>query len=287
MPADLHVDWHTCDVTNAAQVAAVVGQVQPDYVFHLAALIKSESLADLLAVNVLGTQHVLDALVAARPEARVLVTGSSAEYGLARHDELPIREENPLRPLQPYGVSKVAQSLRAAQYAYSDDLYVLRVRTFNLTGPGEPDTLVCSAFARQIAEIEHGLRPPVLRVGNLESGRDFVDVRDAVRAYWLVIQHGSAGEVYNVCSGTSVLIREVLRVLVSEADTRVEVEKDEQRYTAGDVPLQYGDATRLRRSTAWSPTIPLKVSLRDLMNFWRDRVSQACGLAQSSGSVIQ
>ncbi|MGA2585567.1 MAG: GDP-mannose 4,6-dehydratase [Candidatus Aminicenantales bacterium] len=268
-PSDLRITWHACDIIHAAQVAEVVGQVQPDYVFHLAALTKSKSLTDLLAVNVLGTQNVLDALVAARPEARVLVAGSSAEYGLVRPDELPIREDHPLRPLSPYGVSKVAQSLLAAQYVYRHNLAVVRTRTFNLTGPGEPDALVCSAFARQIAEIERGLRPPVLKVGNLESARDFVDVRDAVRAYWLVAKHGEPGEVYNVCSGKASPIRGVLEALFELTPMKVEVLEEAQRRTAWDVPIQYGDVTKLRDVTRWSQAVSLQESLRDLMDLWR------------------
>jgi GDP-4-dehydro-6-deoxy-D-mannose reductase len=276
VPAGLHVDWHPCDVTNATQVAAVVGQVQPDYVFHLAALIKSESLADLLAVNVLGTQNVLDALVAARPEARVLVTGSSAEYGLAWPEELPIQEENPLRPLSPYGVSKVAQSLLTLQYVYRHNLAGMRTRTFNLTGPGEPDTLVCSAFARQIAEIEQGLRPPVLKVGNLESARDFVDVRDAVRAYWLVAQCGEPGEVYNVCSGVATPVRSMLDTLLSLTLAKVEVHEEAAWRTVWDVLIQVGEGKQLKAATGWIPSIPLHQSLGDLLNEWRARAgSQA------------
>lgn len=268
--ADLHIDWHPCDITNAARVAAVIGQVQPDYVLHLAALLKSESLADLLAVNVLGTQNVLDALVAAQPEARVLVTGSSAEYGLVRSDELPVREENPLRPLSPYGVSKVAQSLLTLKYVYRHDLTVIRTRTFNLTGPGEPDTLVCSAFARQIAEIERGLRPPVLKVGNLESARDFVDVRDAVRAYWLVTQRGEPGEVYNVCSGVATPVRSVLAALLSLTSVKVEVQEEAGRCTAWDVPVQVGDHRPLSAMTGWEPGILLQRSLIDVLEVWRE-----------------
>jgi GDP-4-dehydro-6-deoxy-D-mannose reductase len=271
-PSDLCIAWHPCDITQAAQVAAVVGQLRPDYVFHLAALIRSESLTDLFTINVLGTQNVLDALVAARSEAHVLVAGSSAEYGLVRPDELPVREDHPLRPLSPYGVSKIAQSLLAAQYVYRHNLPVIRTRTFNLTGPGEPDTLFCSALSRQVAEIEMGLRPPALQVGNLASSRDFTDVRDAVRAYWLIIQHGQAGEVYNVCSGVSVLIREVLDTLLREVGTKIEVQQDARQYRNGDVPIQRGDVAHLRSVIAWSPTIPLRESLVDLTNYWRDQL---------------
>ncbi len=268
-PSDLRITWHPCDIIHAAQVAEVVGQVQPDYVFHLAALTKSESLTDLLAVNVLGTQNVLDALVAARPEAHVLVAGSSAEYGLLRPDELPVREDHPLRPLSPYGVSKVAQSLLAAQYVYRHNLAVVRTRTFNLTGPGEPDALVCSAFARQIVEIERWLRPPVLKVGNLESARDFLDVRDAVRAYWLVARRGESGEVYNVCSGMATSIRNVLDVLLSLTAAKIEVKEEVERRTAWDVPVQAGNYEQLSIVTAWKPIIKLRRSLIDLLKGWR------------------
>lgn len=271
VPADLYINWHPCDVTDTAQVATVIGRVQPDYVFHLAALIKSESLASLLAVNVLGTQNVLDALVAAQPEARVLVTGSSAEYGLVQPDELPIREENPLRPLGPYGVSKVAQSLLAAQYFYRHNLAVMRTRTFNLTGPGEPDTLVGSAFARQIAEIERGLRPPVLKVGNLESARDFVDVRDAVRAYWRLAQYGEAGEVYNVCSGVSIVIEDILEFLLSCSLVPADVHTDTVRFSKDDVLLSRGDPAKCKLA-GWTPTTSLDQSLSDLLVYWRQQV---------------
>ena len=269
MPADLHIDWYPCDVTNVAQVIAVVGQVQPDYIFHLAALIKSESLTDLLAVNVLGTQNVLDALVAARPEARVLVTGSCAEYGAPLPGELPIRESNPLRPLSPYGVSKVAQSLLAAQYVYRHDLTVIRTRTFNLTGPGEPETLVCSAFAKQIAAIEKTGAPGTMRVGNLSAQRDLVDVRDAVRAYWLLVQHGQPGEVYNVCCGRAVYIRDVLEILLGLARVAVGVDLASSDRARMDVPMQQGNPEKLESTTHWSPGIPLKQSLQELLDKWR------------------
>jgi GDP-4-dehydro-6-deoxy-D-mannose reductase len=250
-------------------VAAVVDQLRPDYVFHLAALIRSESLTDLFTVNVLGTQNVLDALVVARPEARVLVAGSSAEYGLVQPDEQPVREDHPLRPLSPYGISKVAQSLLAVQYVYRHNLAIVRTRTFNLTGPGEPDTLVCSSFARQIAEIERGLRPAVLKVGNLESDRDFLDVRDAVRAYWLVAQHGEPGEVYNVCSGVATTIQGVLEALLSFTSANIEVQEESKRHTMWDVPIQYGDVTKLRYATRWSQALSLQESLKDLIDSWR------------------
>ncbi|MDI6807910.1 MAG: GDP-mannose 4,6-dehydratase [Candidatus Eisenbacteria bacterium] len=275
-PADLYAEWFQCDVTDAAHVAAVIGQVRPDYVFHLAALLKSESLVDLLRINVVGTQNVLDALVEVKPEARVLVTGSSAEYGLVHPGELPVREENELRPLSPYGVSKAAQSLLAVRYAYRYSMTVIRTRTFNLTGPGEPDSLVCSAFAKQIAEIEMGKSSPTLKVGNLGTERDFTDVRDAVRAYWLAIRHGKAGQVYNVSSGVATPIRDMLDTLLAMASTstRIQIQELAERRTAWDVPSQLGNAARLSEMTGWKPEIPLKQSLKDNLDSWRSSLAK-------------
>ncbi len=267
-PQDWNGSWHIADVTSA-EASTVISAIKPNYLFHLAALIKSDSLADLLFINVGGTQNMLNAIVGAQCNARVLIPGSSAEYGLASSDALPIREGNPLRPVTLYGVSKVAQSMLATHYVFLYNREVIRSRTFNLTGPGEPDTLVCSAFARQIVEIERGLRPSVVRVGNLNSARDFIDVRDAVRAYWLALQSGQSGEVYNVCSGIPTRICEILDILIAEAGLKIEIQTDLPRYTGGDVPLQCGDPSKLYRLTGWSPQIPLRQSLRDLMDFWR------------------
>ncbi len=265
--------WHIGNLTDPDQIHSVVGDVAPDYVFHLAALVKGGSLTDFLTVNVIGTQNLLDALVAIRPNVSALVAGSAAEYGLARIEELPISEGSPLRPLDAYGVSKVAQSVLALQYAERYGLKVVRARTFNLTGPGEPDTLVCSAFARQIVEVERGLKPPVMQVRNLKSTRDFVDVRDAVRAYWLVTRDGEKGEVYNVCSGNAVRIAEVLSILLGDTHIRVEIHEDVPLGTERDVLIQYGDASKLRLTTGWLQAIPLRESLRDVLKSWRMRMS--------------
>lgn len=264
-------EWHEADVLDAERIGEVVGALRPEYVFHLAALTRGNDLEALLQVNVVGTENVLAAVAAARPHARVLVTGSAAEYGFAAPDELPIGESQPLRPVSAYGVSKVAQSLAADRYRLAGSLAVVRTRSFNLTGPGEPDTLVCSAFARQIAEAEAGLTPTV-RVGNTDAERDFLDVRDAVRAYVAVAADGVPGEVYNVASGRATAIHDVLGLLLSHSPARVEVVRDEGRITGSDVPVQSGDAGRLREATGWAPRIELATSLGDLLGSWRERM---------------
>jgi GDP-4-dehydro-6-deoxy-D-mannose reductase len=271
-PLEWDGDWFEMDIRDSASVRVVMDQSRPDYVFHLAALIKSDSLRDLVTDNLIGTQSVLDAVVASCPKARVLVAGSSAEYGLVTEGALPIREDHPLRPLSPYGLSKVAQGLLAAQYVERHGLDVVRTRTFNLTGPREPQMLVCSAFARQIVEIKLGRRPERIEVGNLASGRDFVDVRDAVRAYCLAAEQGISGHVYNVCSGRSVTVRDVLATLMGSAGIDLPVHQVPSRYSKWDVPIQMGAADKLFRLTGWTPGIGLEQSLRDLLDDWYARL---------------
>jgi GDP-4-dehydro-6-deoxy-D-mannose reductase len=204
--------------------------------------------------------------------ARVHIAGSSEEYGLVLPEEVPIREENPLRPLSPYAVSKVAQDLLAYQYWQSYRLHTVRTRGFNHTGPRRGEVFVTSSFARQIAEIEKGLRDPVVLVGNLESVRDFTDVRDMVRAYWLALEQGGAGEVYNICSGRGYTARQVLDILLDLAHVKVRVQEDPARMRPSDVTLLVGDCSKFQNVTGWRPTIPFEVTLKDLLEHWRSRV---------------
>ncbi len=187
--------------------------------------------------------------------------------------ELPLREDMPLRPSSPYAVSKVAQGLLALQYGPAGGLRILRTRTFHHTGPGRGETFAESSFARQIAEIEAGRRPPVLQVGNLDAVRDYTDVRDVVRAYWALLDRGVAGEVYNVCSGQGRRIRDLLEVLLAASGTKVEVRVDKDRLRPSDVPALVGDPARLRAATGWKPRVSLEDSLRELLQDWRQRVS--------------
>ncbi|MBU1877962.1 MAG: GDP-mannose 4,6-dehydratase, partial [Chloroflexi bacterium] len=198
--------------------------------------------------------------------------GSSEEYGLVRPDEVPITEKQPLRPLSPYAVSKVTQDLLGYQYHRSYGLRIVRTRAFNHSGPRQLDALVIPAFARQIAEIEAGHREPVIWVGNLESRRDFTDVRDVVRAYWLALECGTPGQVYNICSGHTHTIQEILDILLSLATVPIEVHIDPQRMRPSDVPLVQGDFSRFHAATGWQPQIPLHQLLADVLADWRARV---------------
>ena len=266
------------DLDDAAATAAVVEAVRPERIVHLAGQSSPQhSWLDpggTLRTNVMGIVHVLDGARRAGLRPAVLVVGSAEEYGRAPAEELPLRETTPLRPGSPYAVSKTAQAALAALYGPAGGMKVVLTRTFHHTGPGRGEAFAESSFARQIAESEAGLRPPLLKVGNLEAVRDFTDVRDVVRAYWLLLERGEAG-VYNVCSGRGRRIRELLDLLLAQSTTRVEVRVDPDRLRPSDVPVQVGDPARLRAATGWEPAIPLEQTLRDLLEDWRERTTRA------------
>jgi len=186
-------------------------------------------------------------------------------------NETPIKETNPLRPLSPYAVSKVAQDMLAYQYNQSYGLDVVRTRAFNHEGPRRGPVFVTSNFCKQVAEIEKGRREPVLHVGNLESKRDFTDVRDVVKAYWLCLEKGKAGEVYNIGSGRCWEIKEMLNLILGMTDKGIEVRPDPKRMRPSDVQILLADSSKFMRETGWKPEIPFEQTIRDLLNYWRER----------------
>jgi len=264
------------DLRDADVTRMILAQVQPDYIFHLAGQayvpVSWHDPWPTLETNIRTQVNILAAAAALDLDARILVVGSTDEYGRVRPEELPITEETPLRPDSPYAVSKIAQDMLGLQYHLSHGLKTVRVRPFNHIGPRQRDQFVASSFAKQIAEIEAGLRPPVVRVGNLEVKRDFTDVRDMVRAYWLILQHGQPGDVYNIGTGVAHSIREVLDILLSLSPVSIQVEPDPARFRPSDMLISVCDATRLRALTGWSPVIPLAQTLRDVLDFWRSKI---------------
>jgi GDP-4-dehydro-6-deoxy-D-mannose reductase len=269
---------HRGDLRNALWVSELVQSVQPDVVLHLAAWSDVggswQQPWTTYELNIQCQLHLLEALRRWQPECRTLVVTSNEVYGLVRADELPIDEETPFRPNSPYGVSKVTQDMMALQYWNSHWLPTVRARSFNHIGPGQADDFVASAFARQIAEIEAGLRPPVVAVGNLEAQRDFTDVRDVVRAYWLAATLGEPGEAYNIGSGESRPVRWLLDTLLTLTPVAVERTVDPQRLRPSDVPISRCDNRKLVAATGWRPQIDLRDSLRDLLDEWRDQIKQ-------------
>lgn len=267
---------HDCDLRDAHAVDAVIDRIRPERIFHLAAqsyvptswTAPRETLTD----NVVCQLNLLEALRRHDHDAPIQVAGSSEEYGLVHPDETPITEDNPLRPLSPYAVSKVGQDLLAYQYFRSYGSRVVRTRAFNHTGPRRGEVFVTSNFAQQIARIEAGLQDPVIRVGNLEAERDFLDVRDVVRAYWVSLERCEFGEVYNIASGVAWRIRAILDLLLAQTDREIDVEEDPARLRPSDVELLVGDGSRFHEATGWEPRIPFERTVRDLLDYWRERV---------------
>jgi GDP-4-dehydro-6-deoxy-D-mannose reductase len=264
---------HRGDLRNAVWIGELVQQVQPDYTLHLAAWSDVagswQQPWTTYELNIQCQLNLLEALRRWRPTCPTLVVTSNEVYGLVEATDLPIDEETPFRPNSPYGVSKVTQDMMALQYWNSHRLPTVRVRSFNHIGPGQSDDFVASAFARQIAEIEMGLRPPTVIVGNLDAQRDFTDVRDVVAAYWLAIQASEPGQVYNLGSGESHSVRWLLETLLAFSPAQVEIVTDPTRLRPSDVPVSVCDHRRLVAATGWQPQIPLRDSLRDLLERWR------------------
>lgn len=264
-----------CDLRDASSARDTLERVRPDWIFHLAAqsFVPTSWIAptESLTTNVLCQINIFEAVRRLGLGCRIQLACSSEEYGLVHPDEVPIRETNPLRPLSPYAVSKVAQDLLGYQYWMSWKLDSVRTRGFNHEGPRRGPVFVASDFAKQIADIEKGRRPPVLSVGNLEARRDFTDVRDMVRAYWLALEKCEPGEVYNLCRGRAWSIREVLDLLLGMTSARIEVRTDPARLRPSDVPVLIGDPTKFHRATGWEPTIPFEQTLRDMLEYWRGK----------------
>jgi GDP-4-dehydro-6-deoxy-D-mannose reductase len=257
-------DWIRCDLLDAARLREAVSGARPDVVFHAAGS-PLEKFDRLLSLNVAGTQGLLDAITASGRAARVVVVGSASEYGSVGAQRLPVDESHALRPVSLYGVAKAAQTLVALRPG--NDATVGRV--FNVSGPGEPRSLVGGAFAAQIAELERGGAGGEIAVGDLSADRDFVDVRDAARALVALAERGAPGEVYNVCSGVSTPIRDVVATLIAVAEVPVEARLDPDRAVRPHVPRMVGSPTKVRSATGWSPTISLEQTLADVLASYR------------------
>jgi len=265
-----------CELTDAYSVHHLIAAVQPERIFHLAAqsfvLTSWNAPAETFQANVIGQINLFEAIRLVGINPRVHIAGSSEEYGLVYPHEVPMKETNPLRPLSPYAVSKVAQELLAWQYFRSYGLQTVVTRGFNHSGPRRGQVFSTSSFAKQIAEIEKGKRQPVIYVGDLESQRDWTDVRDMVRGYWLALEKGLPGEVYNIGSGVTRRIGDMLNILLSLSSHDIAVRQDPARLRPSDVKILWADVTKFRQQTGWEPKIPFEQTMRDLLDYWRARV---------------
>ncbi len=266
-----------CDLRDPFSVQQTIKRSNPDYIFHLAAqsFVKAsfDHPQETINANVNGTLNIFEAVRKQNMDPIIQVACSSEEYGYVAPDEVPITEKNPLRPLSPYGVSKVAEDLLALQYHRSYGMKTVITRTFNHEGPRRGDVFVTSNFAKQIAEIEKGKREPVIHVGNLNAQRDYTDVRDVVRAYYLAVQKCEYGEPYNICSGKPWIINDMLDYLISKSSVQnIQKVVDQNRMRPSDVEILHGDCTKFTAKTGWKPEIPFEKTLDDTLEYWRARV---------------
>lgn len=272
-----------CDLLDAGAVEESVSGWGPDVIFHLAAQSSAaRSFKDpggTMRTNVMGTLNLLEA-VRIGGKARVIVTGSAEEYGRRTPDEMPIRESTSIEPVSPYAASKAAQSLLVMQYHRAFGIDAVATRSFSHTGPGQTTTFVLPSFARQCAEIKAGLREPVLRTGNLDVTRDFLDVRDVVEAYVLLAEKGRPGTTYNVCSGSGLALSDAVEHLTALTGRDVAVEPDPRLFRPVDVPVLTGDNGRLVEDCGWSAITGRGKMLDDLFMWWEASTAVSRGETQ-------
>ena len=276
------MSWWNFDLRDAGAVKRLIRLERPDLVIHLAAQPYVPAAWDdpwaTFEMNVRPQQNLFDALLANRLTPRILIASSVEVYGPpADADDLPFRESRPTMPVNPYGVSKVAQEAMALQYRRSHGLDVVVARPFNHIGPRQTMASAANQFAQQIAEIEAGLREPVLRVGNMTAERDFTDVRDVARAYFALIRLGEPGEIYNICSGQPRSVQALLDAMLSRSQKAISVELDPARMRPADTPVSYGSYDKLSSATGWAPQISFEQTVSDILDDWRVRVRTAQG----------
>lgn len=261
------------DITDRNALRVLLKEYLPDEVYHLAgiAVTTSRERVPYYKVNLCGTVNLLEAIREITPLSRVLFVGSANGYGPVPELLQPIDEDLVLRPVNHYAASKAAADMAACAYA-EEGLHIVRARPFNHTGPGQITDYVCSHLAKQVAEIRLGLKEPSIEAGNIEAARDFTDIRDVVRAYWLLLQKGKPGEVYNICSQKAYSIREIISLLAGIAgiDIKINVRTDLLRKT--DIPILVGSREKIYQATGWEPEIPFEDTLKDLLEFWRQKL---------------
>jgi GDP-4-dehydro-6-deoxy-D-mannose reductase len=266
-----------CDLINQSTVLNVVKEIEPDHIYHLAGessvKLSWGGALSMVNNNIIASLNILEALrTENHKETRIILACTSEEYGLVSEDDIPIKEETPLKPVSPYAVSKAAMDMFGFQYYVSYHIKVIRIRAFNHTGPRRPATYALSNFAKQIAEIEKGSKEHRIFVGNLNAIRDYTDVRDIVRGYELAMEHCEPREVYNLCSSRGYKIGELLKMLVGLSKCSIEIVQDEERMRPIDLPIIIGDNSKFVKATSWSPQIGIERTLQDLLDYWRQQL---------------
>jgi GDP-4-dehydro-6-deoxy-D-mannose reductase len=278
IPEDLvlhhpEVTYEQCNLMDHTSVFNLLKKIKPDCIFHLAAessvASSWKSPINILNNNVLSQINIFEALRELELSTRIIVACSSEEYGLIKESDLPVNEKCCFNPLSTYAVSKVSQDMLAYQYYKSYNMDIVRVRSFNLTGPGRPPTYALSSFAHQIAEIEKKKPNNIISVGNLDVKRDYTDVRDAVKGYYKIALNAKPGAVYNLCSGKAYNLKDLLNILISFSTTEINVDVDSSKYRPSDLPIMVGDNTKIKNEIGWEPEIDIHTTLTDLLDYWR------------------
>jgi GDP-4-dehydro-6-deoxy-D-mannose reductase len=269
----------TIGLLDPASLARAIEETQPDLVLHLAAQsFVPSSISDPRAtynVNFFGTLNLLEALKACGFPGRMLYISSGDVYGLVAPDVLPIAETHAVRPRNPYAVSKAAAELLCYQWTQNHAFEIVLARPFNHVGPGQAEWFVVPDFAKQVVEVKLGLREPVIRVGAIDVTRDFTDVRDVVRAYFLLLERGKKGEAYNICTGREQSIREILERLIVIAGIDCQIVQDEARFRPNEQKRIYGSFAKLNEQVGWQPTIDIDKSLQDVLSYWESKLKHA------------
>ena len=271
------VQLHDCDLTDLTSLIRVLDEVKPDRIFHLAAqsyvMMSYRAPTATIDSNVNGTINLFEAIRTLGQDPLIHACSSSEVYGQVRDEDIPIREDTPFRPASPYAVSKVGEDMAGYMYHHAYGLKIIRTRMFTHSGPRRGEVFVDSAFARQVARIEAGVQDPVLVVGNLDSVRTFADVRDVVRAYWMLLEKCPPGEVYNIGGESTMTIREMLDMLLDMTDRKgkIEVRVDPALLRPADVTNQVPSSQKFKEATGWEPKIPYSETLRDMLEYSRER----------------
>ncbi|WP_462351477.1 GDP-mannose 4,6-dehydratase [Fusobacterium varium] len=268
------IEIYNFDILEKKEIVKLFERIKPDYIFNLAAQ-SSVSLSwknPILTVdiNIKGVINILEAVREIKQyNPKIILIGSSEEYGNVKEDEIPVKEENNLRPGNIYAVTKVCQNMIGKIYSSAYEMDIVNIRAFNHIGPKQAPIFVVSDFCKQVAEIEKGLREPIIYTGNLEAERDFTDVRDIVRAYSALALNGKKGETYNVGSGKAISIKEILNIILKNSTKSIEIRRDEKRYRPIDIPIIEADIEKLKEITAWKPEILLEESIKEIVSYWR------------------
>jgi len=269
------ITWYDCELTDSIAVKSVIQDSMPDQIFHLAAIsyVPYSWLNPQITIqnNIISALNLFEA-VRTTKKISILNCGSAEEYGVVPEDECPIKESNSLNPVNPYALSKIGQDLIGYVYHKSYGIPIVTARAFTHTGPRRGEHFFCSNFSKQLIEIEFGIRENVVHVGNLDSVRTITDVRDMVKAYWLLNQHGMPGEVYNIGSDQTYTVREVLHKLISLTNLNPNIIVDKKRIRPAETPMQIPDYSKMTDITGWKPTISIEKTLSDLLEYWRNKI---------------